>query len=248
MEVIPSDSSGHAVMCNGACQLKNSAPSHTGPCPVSDCVEALKRTHPVFAIGDRVRSTEGFTGTVRYIGFLVLGAQGGPQLTGEPPGVQKEDIWIGIQWDDPLQGRHDGCVNGIRYFCCCCCHLSQHGQQQPSAACSHSSTGASFVRPHKLHKPMTFRDAILVRYTAKLTAGKNSEEHPAADLFALLIESHCFLIPFCSFLTKDGLVRPPPLPHPPLPLRSSQWRIGVFSCCIFLFVDRRSGGHACRRR
>lgn len=40
-------------------------------------------------------------------------------------------IWLGVEWDDPQRGRHDGSRNGIQYF-----------------KCSHP-TGGSFLRPNK---------------------------------------------------------------------------------------------------
>jgi hypothetical protein len=40
--------------------------------------------------------------TVRYIGPVA--------------GTQKE--WLGVEWDDPIRGKHDGDHNGIKYFSC----------------------------------------------------------------------------------------------------------------------------------
>lgn len=51
------------------------------------------------AVNDRIECNEEF-GTVKYIG-PVDGAQ---------------DIWLGIDWDNPERGKHDGSVNGKRYF------------------------------------------------------------------------------------------------------------------------------------
>jgi dynactin complex subunit len=42
------------------------------------------------------------TGTVRYIGE-VAGTTG---------------TWLGVEWDDPTRGKHDGVKDGIRYFTC----------------------------------------------------------------------------------------------------------------------------------
>jgi tubulin-specific chaperone E len=28
------------------------------------------------------------------------------------------DIWLGVEWDDPRRGKHDGVKNGKRYFTC----------------------------------------------------------------------------------------------------------------------------------
>ncbi|KAG8935064.1 hypothetical protein FRC01_009104 [Tulasnella sp. 417] len=40
--------------------------------------------------------------TVRYIGPV-------PPFQGE---------WLGVEWDDPSRGKHDGTKDGIRYFSC----------------------------------------------------------------------------------------------------------------------------------
>lgn len=51
------------------------------------------------SIGDRV--SVGFhRGTVSYVG----------------PVDQFDGVWIGIDWDDVTRGKHDGQVNGKRYF------------------------------------------------------------------------------------------------------------------------------------
>lgn len=42
----------------------------------------------------------GHVGTVRFCGPV-------------PPAP---GLWLGIEWDDPARGRHDGCKDGARYF------------------------------------------------------------------------------------------------------------------------------------
>lgn len=63
-----------------------------------------------FALGCRVRDQEGFRATVRYIGPVAAAKN-------------KEEVWLGVEWDDNKRGKHDGsCVDdaGImhRYFDC----------------------------------------------------------------------------------------------------------------------------------
>ena len=53
------------------------------------------------AIGER-RSYDGALCTVRYSGE-VAGATGS---------------WLGVEWDDPSRGKHDGHHKGVRYFSC----------------------------------------------------------------------------------------------------------------------------------
>jgi dynactin complex subunit len=30
--------------------------------------------------------------------------------------------WLGVEWDDPTRGKHDGSHGGVRYFRCLCVH------------------------------------------------------------------------------------------------------------------------------
>lgn len=45
---------------------------------------------------------KGHIGTVKFIGS-VEGTSG---------------TWLGIEWDDPTRGKHDGSKDGKRYFTC----------------------------------------------------------------------------------------------------------------------------------
>jgi hypothetical protein len=67
-------------------------------------------SHEGFFVGSRVRDGDGFRATVRYIGTVAAAKN-------------KEEIWLGVEWDDATRGKHDGsCVDdqGIlhRYFEC----------------------------------------------------------------------------------------------------------------------------------
>lgn len=44
----------------------------------------------------------GHLGTVRFVG----------------PVDNTTGIWIGVEWDDPQRGKHDGVKDGKRYFTC----------------------------------------------------------------------------------------------------------------------------------
>ncbi|KAK6028498.1 CAP-Gly domain protein [Ostertagia ostertagi] len=50
-------------------------------------------------LGDRV-SIGGYGAVVRYIG----------EVSGHP------GMWVGVEWDNPDRGKHNGVVNGVRYF------------------------------------------------------------------------------------------------------------------------------------
>ena len=47
-------------------------------------------------------SYSGYIGTVRFVG-KVDGTNG---------------AWLGVEWDDPRRGKHDGVKDGKRYFTC----------------------------------------------------------------------------------------------------------------------------------
>jgi dynactin complex subunit len=54
-----------------------------------------------YRVGQR-RSLRGQACTIRYIG----------------PVAAKSGEWLGVEWDDPLRGRHDGTHAGVKYFTC----------------------------------------------------------------------------------------------------------------------------------
>ncbi|KAI0483221.1 RNI-like protein [Xylariaceae sp. FL0804] len=112
------------------------------------CTPSPSRRHPLYHptattmadmpnIGAR-RSYDGATCTVRYIG----------QVTGT------SGTWLGVEWDDPGRGRHDGSHKGVQYFTCL----------------SRSTTAASFVRPARpADAPQSFLAALQDKYTAELS-------------------------------------------------------------------------------
>ncbi|KAI8958554.1 RNI-like protein [Daldinia sp. FL1419] len=87
-------------------------------------------------VGDRL-SYDGAVCTVRYVGE-VSGTSGS---------------WLGVEWDDPARGKHDGSHKGVRYFTCQ----------------SKSATAASFVRPTRpVEKPQSFVRAVTEKYASEL--------------------------------------------------------------------------------
>ncbi|XP_044270967.1 tubulin-specific chaperone E [Tribolium madens] len=82
-----------------------------------------------YQIGDRVESG-GFIGTVKYVG----------------PIEGKSSIWLGIDWDNPERGKHDGSVNGVQYF------TTRH------------PTSGSFIRPEKVNYGKSALASIESRY------------------------------------------------------------------------------------
>ncbi|XP_043282260.1 tubulin-specific chaperone E [Venturia canescens] len=82
-----------------------------------------------YEIGARVEC-EGHRGTVRYIGTV-----------GDTKGT-----WLGIDWDDPSRGKHNGTYQGTTFFE------------------ARNSTSGSFVRPGKAKLGVTISKAIKDRY------------------------------------------------------------------------------------
>lgn len=54
-----------------------------------------------FAVGSRI-SYNGHLGTVNYVG----------------PVDNTQGIWLGVEWDDPSRGKHNGSKDGKQYFTC----------------------------------------------------------------------------------------------------------------------------------
>uniref|UniRef100_A0A1D1YDC0 Tubulin-specific chaperone E n=1 Tax=Anthurium amnicola TaxID=1678845 RepID=A0A1D1YDC0_9ARAE len=97
---------------------------------------------PGFSVGQRVHATGDprRTATVRYVG-LVEGYDG---------------TWVGVDWDDG-GGKHDGVVNGVRYF-------TAKGQ----------GTG-SLVRPKNLSAGIALLEALHLRYRGESTKEEEDE-------------------------------------------------------------------------
>ncbi|XP_075211361.1 tubulin-binding cofactor E isoform X2 [Lycorma delicatula] len=87
-------------------------------------------------IGQRVMVADGQRGTICYVGLV-------------PP---NEGTWIGIDWDDPSRGKHDGVYKGVRYF------TSRH------------PTSGSFVRKEKIDVGRSCVEAIKLRYGDNVVA------------------------------------------------------------------------------
>ncbi|GKA22347.1 tubulin-folding cofactor E, partial [Tanacetum coccineum] len=65
--------------------------------------------------------------------------------------------WVGVEWDNHEGGKHDGSVNGVRYF----------NAQYP--------TSASFARPHNLTPGVSFLEALDLRYRTSSTKQEEDE-------------------------------------------------------------------------
>ncbi|XP_060708616.1 tubulin-specific chaperone E [Hemiscyllium ocellatum] len=84
---------------------------------------------PCDAVGRRIIYRDEY-GTVRFVGTV-------PSAPG---------IWLGVEWDNPERGKHNGTHEGVQYF-----------------QCSHP-TGGSFIRPQKANFGVDFLTAVRDRY------------------------------------------------------------------------------------
>jgi hypothetical protein len=68
--------------------------------------DANKHHAMSYHVGQRL-SFDSYICTIRYIGPV--------------EGTKDTDkTWLGVEWDDPRRGKHDGVHNGKRYFTCKC--------------------------------------------------------------------------------------------------------------------------------
>ncbi|XP_051123574.1 tubulin-folding cofactor E isoform X1 [Andrographis paniculata] len=96
-----------------------------------------------FWVGQRVHFTSQprRTGAVKYVG-PVQGYSGD---------------WVGVDWDAPGEGKHDGSHNGVRYFT------------------ARGPYTASFVRPHNLSSGISLLEALKTRYRTATTKDEEDE-------------------------------------------------------------------------
>uniref|UniRef100_A0A8C8LXX4 Tubulin-specific chaperone E n=1 Tax=Oncorhynchus tshawytscha TaxID=74940 RepID=A0A8C8LXX4_ONCTS len=97
-------------------------PGQTQPTTMDECL-------PSDAVGRRV-ACDGERGTVRFVGTV-------PPTAG---------LWLGVEWDNPDRGKHNGSHEGVHYFTC----------RHPK--------GGSFVRPKKASFGVDYLTAIRRRY------------------------------------------------------------------------------------
>ncbi|EJU00772.1 hypothetical protein DACRYDRAFT_54053 [Dacryopinax primogenitus] len=106
------------------------------------------------AIGTRL-SLSSHLGTVAY--------------TGPVAGTSGE--WIGVEWDDPSRGKHDGLHKGVQYFTC------------------RVEGAGSFIRPGSgIHYGESFISALVKKYAdpSTSTAPETGNEHEEKEETVLL--------------------------------------------------------------
>jgi hypothetical protein len=115
-----------------------------------------------YYVGQRV-SFSNSSGTVRYIGPV--------------EGLGENNVRLGIEWDNPARGKHDGQYKGKRYFEC---RFLPIYIPQPTYHCvglSGSATGGSFMRLTAIPDPsQSFLEAVREKY-APPESGVPTTEH-----------------------------------------------------------------------
>jgi hypothetical protein len=117
-------------------------------------------------VGKRV-ICDGDLGTVRFVGEI----------------PQKPGVWLGIEWDNPSRGRHDGTHDGVRYF-----------------STSHPN-GGSFVRENKVSFGLSFSDAVKRRYWESA----NDEEVVLSGKVVEIVEARRSQFSTCLEVCLSGL-------------------------------------------
>uniref|UniRef100_A0A5B7B8U5 CAP-Gly domain-containing protein n=1 Tax=Davidia involucrata TaxID=16924 RepID=A0A5B7B8U5_DAVIN len=132
-------------------------------CSSSQKLNLEKFDSPEFRIGQRVHSVGDCRriGTMKYVG-PVEGYSGN---------------WVGVDWDNG-EGKHDGSINGVRYF---------HARSEKSG---------SFVRPQNLSSGISLLRALEIRY--RTTSTKEEED----EMYVLSASNRRVSV---QFLGKDKI-------------------------------------------
>ncbi|KAJ3341284.1 hypothetical protein HDU93_005254 [Gonapodya sp. JEL0774] len=150
----------------------------------SNVIAPLLPTFPFNArtvIGARVRVGDNFA-TIRYVG---------------PVPANSKSLWYGLEWDDPIRGKHDGSHEGIRYF-------STHSKHP---------TAASFVKVGgtvAVDFGRGFLEALLEKYAVGITdaaAIQLSSTYPTVSSLAERVER-----PSSLDVEESGAIAPKELP------------------------------------
>jgi len=106
--------------------------------------------------------------------ILLLGHIGTVKFCGSVHGTT--GAWLGVEWDDPQRGKHDGAKDGVQYFTCTWVGCG------PVVDLSHFSRSrrvpgaGSFVRQTPSIKyGTTFRRALLSKYVEDLHGSQGHE-------------------------------------------------------------------------
>jgi len=116
---------------------------------------------PIYHVSQRL-SFDSHLCTVRYIGPV--------------QGTQKD--WLGVEWDDPTRGKHDGEHQRVRYFSCKNFIIMDYKESllmlMQILGRSNSKTAASFVRPTRTPDPVhSLTEAVREKYASEIVDGRD---------------------------------------------------------------------------
>ncbi|XP_022886291.1 tubulin-folding cofactor E isoform X2 [Olea europaea var. sylvestris] len=156
-----------------------------------DSSSSVHQTHSDPECGFRVGKRVHWIGDTRRIGTV--------KYVGPVEGFS--GTWVGVDWDNEGDGKHDGSHNGVKYF-------DARGLKT-----------ASFVRPHNLSSGISLLQALEVRYRTVST--KEEEDLKELDLTGNLLAEWndvgiiCKALPFlaalnlsCNSLSPDITTMP----------------------------------------
>merc|ERR1739838_168595 len=108
-------------------------------------------------IGDRI-SVDNEIATIKFVGSV-------PPTKGE---------WLGVEWDNPERGRHNGSKDGIQYFTC------------------QNESGGSFLREHKVNRGVTLLQAVETCYREPAQLESHQIQNKTVQMIGMdsLVELH----------------------------------------------------------
>lgn len=129
------------------------------PCAARGAALRLRRTFDVPAVLDsRLLVCEcGSAMATLDLGHRVLiaGCKATVRYVGPVDG--QKGLWVGVEWDDPSRGKHDGSAGGIQYF-----------------TCRSGDAAGSFVRIEKVPAGTSLLQALRARYTNQRAEGSDA--------------------------------------------------------------------------
>jgi hypothetical protein len=103
----------------------------------------------------------GYLGTIRYVG-TVNGTKG---------------VWLGVEWDDPHRGKHDGVKDGKRYFTCRYGYTSSRFPPRCHFRPDRIPNAGSFIRPSaSIIYGTSFLRALMSKYIEPLQGSASQEK------------------------------------------------------------------------
>ena len=122
----------------------------------------MKKKSEITQIGRRIEFRSEY-GTIRYSGPLLHNPGGKP--------VTQTHTWLGIEWDNPGRGKHNGTVEGVQYFLC----LNPPSRQ--GGMLINQDYPASLMRSDALNRGIPFAEALFDKYKSQDQMSKQEIEN-----------------------------------------------------------------------